>query len=78
MPEQLNGAVVVQRAEAIRLPLNAVAAVAGLNKHTLSNLKRGRDVRMSTITRALEAVVAEELRLRDRLNALHPPGKDAA
>lgn len=63
------------RAEAIHLRMNPLAALAGVQPSVAHARKRDgseRDVRASTMHKLSDALIAEELRLRDYLNALHP------
>ena len=64
-----------QRAEAIHLRMNPLADLAGVPPSTAHARKKDgsdRDLRASTMCKLSEALIAEELRLRDYLLALHP------
>jgi len=74
MGSELNGVNLRKRAKLLRLPLNRVAAEAGLNKHTLSELgkTRSRGAVSSTLTRVLRVIEEHERAELARLAALHP------
>jgi hypothetical protein len=64
-----------ERAANIRLPINGLAELAGVTPstaHAKTPDGRERDVRSSTLRKLAEALVAEELRLRNDLLSLHP------
>lgn len=63
-----------ERAENIRLPMNTLAALAGVAASTAHAHKGGvpRDPRESSLRKMSDALIADELRLRDYLLALHP------
>lgn len=67
-----------ERAENIRLRMNNLAALAGVppsTAHARHSDGTPRDVRSSTLQKLSDAVIAEELRLRDYLLTLHPVPK---
>jgi transcriptional regulator with XRE-family HTH domain len=65
------------RVQAIRLPLKDLARASGLNEMTAIRTLRATTSPLQTTADALsDALIAEELRLRDYLNALHPPEKE--
>jgi hypothetical protein len=65
---------VLQRATAIRLDKKALAAMAGLSQKSVGmTLREQSSPRLNNLQAMEASVVAEELRLRDYLNALHPP-----
>lgn len=71
-----------ERAEAIRLGNKPLAAKTGLAEHTVGRaLKRPSGGNIDTYRAIENAVVTEELRLRDYLLTLHPlqsqPGEAA-
>jgi len=64
-----------ERAGNIHLRMNPLAELAGVPPSTAHARKRDgsdRDMRASTMRKLADALIAEELRLRDYLNALHP------
>lgn len=62
-----------ERAAAIRMPNKVLAEKTGLWENTIGRTLTGRTSPNLTTCDAIEAaVIAEELRLRDYLNALHP------
>lgn len=64
-----------ERAENIRLRMNNLAALAGVppsTAHARHSDGTARDVRSSTLKKLTDAQIAEEIRLRDYLLALHP------
>jgi transcriptional regulator with XRE-family HTH domain len=66
-PEEL-----AERARVIRLEDKAVAAAAGIAENTVSRTFGGKTQPLLITCRAIEAaILAEELRLRDYLFALH-------
>jgi hypothetical protein len=75
MVEAVTGSLIRDRAARIRVPMTEVAAAAGLNKHTLSNLKHDRPgVRVSTLAKCMRVIEERELALRDYLVSLHGAG----
>lgn len=67
-----------ERAENIRLRMNGVAELAGVPPSTAHARKTDgtpRDVRSSTLQKLADAIIAEELRMRDYLLTLHPVKK---
>jgi len=62
------------RARRIGLSLNDLADKAGMAASTLHRLNAGKQTNpnLSTLQRANDALVHEEISLRDYLNALHP------
>lgn len=72
-PENISQ--IKERAVNIRLRMNNLAALAGLppsTAHARTADGRDRDMRASTYRKLVDAIVAEELRLRDYLLSLHP------
>lgn len=62
-----------QRAERINLSLARLAERSGMPTSTLTRpLRTGGNTTVRTLERANEALVAEELELRDHLLRLHP------
>lgn len=62
-----------QRAGRINLPLARLAERAGMPTSTLTRpLREGGNPTLKTLERANEALVAEELKLRDYLLRQHP------
>jgi hypothetical protein len=65
-----------QRISAIRLPARSLAAIAGVHVETVYRMMRNRNKRgaFHQNHQAVErAVLAEEIRLRDYLCAIHGP-----
>lgn len=61
-----------RRAEAIRLPIKALAQRAALDEDNVHRVLKGKtDPRRSTETKLQHALVCEEERLRDYLCELH-------
>jgi predicted transcriptional regulator len=61
------------RAAGIGLAMTRLAGMAGVAASTaVGRVDAERDVRASTLRKLGDAVVAEEIRLRDYLLALHP------
>lgn len=64
-----------ERAENIHLRMNRLAELAGVPPSTAHARKSDgheRDVRSSTLRKLTDALIAEEIRLRDHLLSLHP------
>lgn len=64
-----------ERAANIRLKMNTLAELAGVppsTAHARNADGRERDIRASTLQKLADALVAEELRIRDYLLSLHP------
>lgn len=64
-----------ERAAGIHLRMNQLAVLAGVpasTAHARNKDGSERDTRSSSLRKLVDAQVAEELRLRDYLNALHP------
>lgn len=73
----MRGDEMADRAKAIRLPTNRLAALAGVNKHTAGAVMSGRrDMLLSTATSLEVALIAEERRLLSHLQSLHPQQRD--
>jgi len=65
------------RADVIRLNLMRVARKVGVAPSTVHRgFVEGRRTYGITIGKLAAELVAEEIRLRDYLNELHPPGRD--
>lgn len=62
-----------ERARAIRLSRKELAGLAGRSEKSLGQILNGRVGGLNTSVEAIrDAVLTEEFRLRDYLNALHP------
>jgi hypothetical protein len=73
LPEDIG-----QRCSAIRLDKKALAGLASLSQKSAGMILRGQSSPRLVNLQALErAVIAEELRLRDYLNTLHPSADKA-
>lgn len=65
-----------ERAAAIRLSNKTLAELTGLVEMTIGRTLNGRTAPSAKTRDALEAaVLAEEIRLRDYLNTIHPFGE---
>lgn len=71
MASELIGSVLIERAKASRLPLARVAREAGLNKHTLSNMGKDRNVLQSTLIKVRRVIESRERSELMRLYELH-------
>lgn len=74
----IEAAEIKARCGAIRLQGKDLALRAGCSITTVYNLFRGDGSRTDTVKLLTGALVAEELRLRDHLLALHPVAREAA
>jgi hypothetical protein len=63
-----------ERAGAINLTLKRLAQAHGLDFTTAYRIARGGDVLVSTHAKLVDALIAEEIRLRDYLLSIHPIG----
>ena len=73
-PEAIQG-----RADRIRLKRKDLARLAGLSQMTIGRTLNGdTSPILSTLDRIEEALVAEEISLRDYLLSLHPRREEAA
>lgn len=62
-----------ERIDRLRINVKALAAAAGLNRHTVDRILKGEaDPRVSTVSDLDAALLAEERALFDWLVALHP------
>ncbi len=68
----IEAAEIKTRSAAIRWPGQDLAHAAGCGVTTVYNVFRGDGSRTDTLKLMAGALVAEELRLRDHLLALHP------
>lgn len=66
------------RAEKIGTTLKRLALEAQVNPATAYRAAQGTDCRSSVSTKMLRALTAAELKQRDYLLALHPPGANGA
>jgi predicted transcriptional regulator len=67
-PDQLKA-----RCAALRLPVNSLADLAGINKDTLHKIFNGTTMpRLDTLRAIVAALEAEERRVLAHLSALHP------
>lgn len=66
------------RAKAIRWTLSDVSRAAGVARTTGYQVVGHRNPTAKTHQALSGALIAEEIRLRDLLNALHPPGREVA
>lgn len=74
MDDEPSGRELIQRAEALRLPLARLAAEAGLNKHTLYQLARRSNnerVEQRTLRRTRQVIESYERALLVKLLGLH-------
>lgn len=60
------------RSEAIRLQGRVWAQSAGVHPNTITHVLRGAGTQTFKLKAVTEALITEELRLRDHLLALHP------
>ena len=66
--EQIEG-----RRKAVRLPLDQLATLSGVEQNTVGRIMSGRSGgRVTTLQKLGEALVSEEIRLLRHLAALHP------
>ncbi len=69
----MRGDEMAERAKAIRLPINRLADLAGVNKHTACYVLKGRpNMLLSTHQALQQALIDEELRVLSHLQGLHP------
>lgn len=64
---------ILERASVIRLDKKALAGMAGLSQKSVGmTLREQSSPRLNNLQAMEAALIREELRLRDHLNALHP------
>lgn len=69
----LEMAEIERRRDALRFPIEELAKAAGCNPNTAGPALKGKtSPRHDTVVSMTRALIAEELRLRDYLLALHP------